>query len=93
MGKGGAGRGFHDGGKGRPREDRDRDRGDHRGQRDRDRDRDRRRGRRTRSSSSSGSRDNHEARRLDRHKRWMYKHDPSHAAFMDQREQELLDIE
>ena len=30
---------------------------------------------------------------MQRHKRWMYKHDPSYAAFMDQNEQELRDVE
>ena len=55
-----------------------------------------RRGHRTRSSSvsdSSGSRGNQEGHRLQWSKRWMYKHDPSYAAFRDQREQEIRDIE
>ena len=90
--RGGPGRGFDQ----RPGErDRDRDNQYQRDRRDRDRDRDRNRDRRRRpaSSTSSESRGDQEAKRLERHRRWMYEKDPTYKAYVDQVESDLRDAE
>ena len=90
--RGGPGRGYDQ----RPGErDRDRDNQYQRDRRDRDRDRDRNRDRRRRpaSSTSSESRGDQEAKRLERHRRWMYEKDPTYKAYVDQVESDLRDAE
>ena len=49
--------------------------------------------RRPPSSTSSESRGDQEAKRLERHRRWMYEKDPTYKAYVDQVESDLRDAE